>query len=121
MLDQASRVQLCELTLTLEQFAEAVTGLGVMDVDCISQSRDPRLGVESLYETRETVCTATPDRKDRRGFYTEWLKANAKLEDGCESSFYLGAQGSIRPTSEGAILRYGVRSWPQKATASSPE
>ena len=109
--DDASGVCLCDLELSLEEFAYAVTGLSLMEVSGRSGARDPRLGVKTKHEKRTILCPESPSGNDR-DFYTRWLKQNVVLAPGEESSFYLGSRNSLSKVEGGVLLRYDVRSWP---------
>lgn len=109
--DEDSRVTLCSLDLTLAQFAEAITGLCIMDVPCESWANDARLGIKQKTEVREVFCPINSYNYDE---YVDWLKENVRLADGESSSFYLGSRSSVAKKDDGAILRYTVRSWPQQ-------
>ena len=114
--DQSSRLGVCELSLTLEQFAQAVTGLAVMDVLFESNLNDMRLGVEQHHETREILCPVS-SYTDRSSL-VQWLKENVVAAEGEEVSYYLGSQNSVSSRPDGILLRYSVRSWPVEATSS---
>jgi hypothetical protein len=107
--DQNARITLCEFNLTLEQFAQVITGLSIEDIKAKSYVLDERLGTKQQVNLREILC---PVKWEKREFYEKWFEENVKVEDGEITSFYLGSQSSVSQREDGAILRYTVKSWP---------
>ena len=101
--DEASRVGFVEVSLTPEQFALAITGLCLSDVDVTCRGLDV-VGKTVVKERREIFC---PIKSYDKKVFEQWLTDNAQ-EEGWKLPVYLGSQGSITYKDDGAILRYSV-------------
>lgn len=101
--DEASRVGFVEVSLTPEQFALAITGLCLSDLDVTCRGLDV-VGKTVVREQREILC---PVKSYDKTVLEQWLLDNAK-EEGWKLSVYLGSQGSITYRDDGATLRYNV-------------
>lgn len=101
--DDASRVGFVEVSLTPEQFALAITGLMLSDVDVTCRGLDV-VGKTVVKERREIFC---PIKSYDKKVLEQWLTDNAQ-EEGWKLSAYLGSQGSITYKDDGAILRYSI-------------
>jgi len=101
--DDASRVGFVEVSLTPEQFALAITGLMLSDIDVTCRGLDV-VGKTVVRERREVFC---PVKSYDKKVFEQWLTDNAQ-EEGWKLSVYLGSQGSVTYKDDGALLRYNV-------------
>ena len=101
--DEASRVGFVEVSVTPEQFALAITGLCLSDVDVTCRGLDV-VGKTVVKGRREIFC---PIKSYDKKVFEQWLTDNAQ-EEGWKLSVYLGSQGSITYKDDGATLRYSV-------------
>ena len=102
--DEASREQLCRLTMSHEQFGMAVTGLSTTDID-MSVGNLSRIGKRKVTEKRSVIL---PFSIYVHGKIKSWLHENAK-EDGWEINDYLGSRDSLRYNESGkVVVNYSV-------------
>ena len=101
--DDTSRVGFVEVSLTPEQFALAITGLMLSDIDVTCRGLDV-VGKTVVRERREILC---PVKSYDKKVFEQWLTDNAQ-EEGWKLSVYLGSQGSVTYKDDGALLRYNV-------------
>ena len=101
--DEASRVGFAEVRLTPEQFALAITGLSLDNIDVTCRGLDV-VGKTVVREQREIFC---PVKSYDKIVLQQWLQDYAQ-EEGWKLSAYLGSQGSVTHKDGGAILRYNV-------------
>jgi hypothetical protein len=101
--DEASGARFVEVRLTFEEFALAVTGCHVSDVDTTVAGL-ANVGKVRVRETRELLCPLTSYNTD---ILEEWLVKNAQ-EDGWIVDPYLGSQTSKKYVDKGVLLRYSV-------------
>ena len=88
--DEASREELCRITMSPAQFGKAITGLYTTDIDMAVGNLD-RIGKQKVTEPRSIIL---PFSTYDHGKIKSWLHENAK-EDGWEINDYLGSQNSI--------------------------
>lgn len=103
LVDDTSCVGFVEVSLTPEQFALAITGLMLSDIDVTCRGLDV-VGKTVVRERRQVFC---PVKSYGVKFYEQWLTDNAQ-EGGWKLSVYLGSQDSVTYRDDGAILRYNV-------------
>ena len=101
--DSASSRQFVEVKLTAKQFAEAVTGLYVADVEMSVQHLD-KVGKQRVRESRQVLCPLDTYDKDT---LAQWLRDNCQ-EEGWMVEAYLGSQNSIKSVDGGKLLNYAV-------------
>jgi hypothetical protein len=101
--DSNSHAKFVELKLTLEQFAEAVTGLHTSDVEMTVTHLD-RVGKSRVREHRSVVC---PLDSWKRELLQQWLITNCQ-EEGWILDSYLGSQTSTKSVDGGTLLNYAV-------------
>lgn len=101
--DKASRVGFLEVTLTPEEFTNAITGLYGQEVPAIVRGLD-KVGKTSVRENRTLKCPL--DSWDKT-VLSAWLKENGK-EDGWIVSSYLGSQNSVVRKDGETHLNYEV-------------
>lgn len=116
IIDEDARVTLVEQTLTLEQFAQAITGMMLSGIPAETLVQDNRIGKNRVVETRRVQCpmSAYTSRDKLR----EWLEAFLEETDpeGVYSS-YLGSRGSVQSCPnepEACILMYSKYTWEDK-------
>lgn len=104
--DEVSGIRFVEVSLSMEEFAEAITGLGARPVEA-----DLR-GLEHVGKTKVTEArsVAIPDSVGRydRGAIESWIKEN-RQEEGWFVDSYLGQQDSLTfdpPTAHYRVYRY---------------
>jgi hypothetical protein len=100
---ETSRTNFCELKLTAEQFAEAVTGLPSSGIQATVNGLD-RVGKQRVRETRTVVC---PLSRYNQVDFTQWLVENCQ-EEGWTIDTYLNSQHSIKSVDGGTRLNYAV-------------
>ncbi len=109
--DKASRICVAELSLTLSQFAGAITGLVLTDIPLTSLVSDPRIGVEQKQERRIAHCplSSYTDRKTLK----EWFDQNIFPGEGEVVCCHLGSLGAVRGNpSGGCEISYSALFWP---------
>ena len=94
VIDEDSRIAVVELSLTLEQFALAITGVSITEVKGETWLNDERVGKIKINKT--VTVEAPKDLVYNRDVYSQWLRDNYELPKGWFSDFYLGSQGSIK-------------------------
>jgi hypothetical protein len=100
---ETSHTTFCELKLTGEQFAEAVTGLFSSDIEAEVKGLD-RVGKTRIRELRSIICPLDSYKTDD---LEEWLVQNAQ-EDGWFLDSYLRSQSSKKRVDNGYQLNYSV-------------
>jgi len=101
--DSSSHSQFVELKLTLEQFAEAVTGLHTSDVEMTVRNLD-RVGKRRVREERSVVCPLNTYKKEE---IRQWMADHCQ-EEGWVVDDYLGSQNSVKSVDGGTLLKYAV-------------
>jgi hypothetical protein len=101
--DKLSGIKFIDAEISLEEFAEAITGLSSRPM--MAEVRGLNyIGKKKVWESRSIECTInTYDRN----ILTQWLKENAN-EDGWITDTYLGSQSSIKTEKDKTILNYVV-------------
>jgi hypothetical protein len=100
---ETSRISFCELKLTGEQFAEAVTGLHSCDIPATVKGLN-RVGKERVRATRQVMCPLKTYDRDELG---KWLDEHCQ-EEGWLIDTYLGSQNSTKSVDDGTLLNYSV-------------
>lgn len=104
--DEASGIQFVDMQMTMENYAQLVTGLSHVEIEGEVRGLE-NVGKRKIRESRSVVCPLdTYDKEKLR----EWLLAN-KAEDGWEIEAYLGSQDSVRSMNGGTMLKYTVRKY----------
>lgn len=101
--DEASNIRFLEMKLTLDQFAEAVTGLFTTDIDAVVQKLQ-FVGKKKIIEHRVITYPGIQYSND---VLSKWLEENAQ-EEGWMVNSYLGSQGSVKRVGGDTQLRYTV-------------
>lgn len=102
--DAASSIRFAEMRMSLEGFAQAVTGLASVEGE-LSVRGLGNVGKRLIVEHHSIECPLTGyDKKAAQ----EWLLANAHHPDG-EIDASLSSQTSISPGRDGCLLNYTVR------------
>jgi hypothetical protein len=99
--DDKSHTEFVKLSLTLEQFAFAITGMHVSDVEGIVRGLDV-VGKTKITKRVSVECPL--DTYDKKAL-EEWLKEHGK-EDGWDVSSYLGSQSSVVRHEGKTVLNY---------------
>lgn len=107
--DNASRTTFCRVQVGMADFAAALTGQSQMPAD-IEVRGLSNVGLVKLTESR---CITLPGRLHDRKALQQWLTDNCQ-EEGWIIDNYLGSQGSIRWSDEGAVLNYSVHKFVSK-------
>lgn len=102
--DENSRQLVVEFTMTLEDYAKAITGLGYVEGKASYCKKFDILGKEKIVESREVVVPIHTYDKD---ILAQWIIVNKK-EEGWYIDAYLGAQSSIRNVENGTRCKYSV-------------
>lgn len=112
LFDEAAAVRFAEFDMSLECFAQAVTGLA--RVEGILTVRDlHKVGKKCTVERRSVSAPHLGYQKEP---YRQWLLANA-TEEGWEIDTYLGSQNSINHGEDGFVtLNYIVRKYESAPT-----
>jgi len=101
--DEVSGIDFAEVSLTVEAYGYAVTGLseqpGELEVRGLQW-----IGKKRITEPRQIVCPLDTYNRDA---LEAWLQENGK-EDGWLVSTYLGSQRSVSRVPEGTLLNYSV-------------
>lgn len=101
--DEGSRITVCELRLTPEQFALSVTGLVTGGV-AVEYGNLQHVGKTKIREKRQIACDfCTMSRPQLE----TWLAENAR-EDGWIVDNYLRSQGSVEWRDGIMMLNYSV-------------
>lgn len=105
--DEASRVQFVEITVSLEDFMDCLTGHHLDSVDFEVRNLS-WVGKKKVMEKRQIVCPL----KGFKNSYSktelqEWLLKNAQ-EEGWIINPFLGSQSSVKWDGDKAILNYTV-------------
>ncbi len=101
--DHASQNTFLDISLTLEQFALAVTGVNTPEVTAEVRNLS-NVGKRKQIEPRSVLCPLkTYDKKELQ----KWLLDNCK-EAGWEIDAYLGSRHSVRHSDDGVTLNYTV-------------
>lgn len=102
--DEASRVEFFDGEITLEDFAECVTGHGFKEI--IAEVR----GLDAVGKTRvkeDRSIEYTGPKTYKRDEYRAWLEENGK-ENGWIIDSYLGSQTSISHKGDKTFLNYSA-------------
>lgn len=108
--DEASRVEFAVLSLTVEQYGYAITGLSGQMAELEVRGLE-HVGKRRITQPRRTTCPL--DTYDR-GELEKWLLDNCQ-EAGWTISTYLGAQNSIVRRSGVTELNYTVTKYVDEA------
>lgn len=100
---ETSHTTFCELKLTGEQFAEAITGLYSTDIPATVNGLD-RVGKKRVRESRSVVCPLDTFSRDDQ---EKWLIDNCQ-EDGWILDPYLRSQSSVKRVDNKYELNYAV-------------
>lgn len=98
-----SHTRFCELKLTAEQFAEAITGLHTSGIHGTVNGLD-HVGKKRVREDRQVVA---PDMGYSKEPYQKWLHENCS-EEGWIIDAYLGSRNSTKSVDGGTLLNYAV-------------
>ena len=102
--DTASSIRFLELTMTLTDFAMAITGHGYMPA--VGEVHGLEfVGKRRVQEPRTVVYTG-PDTYNRN-LMADWLEQNCQ-EEGWMLDTYLGSQGSVQHNRGETTLHYRV-------------
>lgn len=101
--DEVSRVEFAVLSMTVEQYGYAITGLSGQLVDLKVRGLE-YVGKRRITEPRKIVCPLDTFSKAE---LSQWLRENAQ-EDGWLLSDYLGSQNSIVRRNGATELNYTV-------------
>lgn len=101
--DNTSHTKFAEAKLSLEQFAEAVTGMYVSDVEIEVRGLE-YVGKQKVSERRSVFCPLNGYKKEE---LRDWLIENCQ-EDGWFINSYLGSQSSVKSVDGGTQLNYAV-------------
>lgn len=101
--DVASGIKFTNVSVSLQQFIEALTGLS--EVDCTHETRNTEY-IGKYYVSERRTITAPRLGYDKKT-YEAWLISNAQ-EEGWILDSYLGSQSSITYKDDSAILNYIV-------------
>lgn len=101
--DEASCANFLEIKMTAKQFAEAVTGLHISNVEMEVRGLE-NVGKKRVRETRTVVC---PHKTHDKEPLQTWLLNNCQ-EEGWTIDLYLGSQSSIKSVDGGMQLNYAV-------------
>jgi hypothetical protein len=102
--DEASGIRFVEFKMSLEAFAQAITGLARVSGELQLRGLE-NVGKRLEIQRREAMC---PDLGFDKQRYLTWLAENA-AEPGWEIDYYLGSQGSIARNGDAVTLNYTVR------------
>jgi len=102
--DELSRIEFIDASISLEEFAEAITGLSSRPMTAEVRGLE-FVGRKRATEARSIVCPL--DTYDKK-VLEQWLKDSAQ-EEGWMVNTYLGSQSSVRRWQDGQIvLNYSV-------------
>lgn len=101
--DSASRIEFADVSMTVEAFGYAITGLSEQEGDLIVRMLE-HVGKTKVTEHREIEC---PLRTFDKNLLSDWLVENAQ-EEGWILNTYLGSQSSVSIVGEKIRLRYSV-------------
>jgi hypothetical protein len=102
--DEASGIEFAEVSLTVEAYGYAITGLSEQEAELSVRGLE-WVGKKRVTESRQKVCPLDTCDKDK---LSKWLQENAQ-EEGWILSTYLGSQSSTsRASCGGTLLRYSV-------------
>lgn len=107
--DSESRGEFLSVRMTMEDFANAITGLAELDI------KGEVRGLENVGKTRisESRQALYPGTEYDKKVLSEWLKAE-KQEEGWIISTYLGSQSSTKHTPDGTLVNYSVTKYVAK-------
>ena len=102
--DNSSRLNITEISLSLENYALLITGLS--EVECMHETTTDvsNVGKTKVIENRSIQAPCLGYSKD---VYEEWLEKNGQ-EDGWELNLYLSSQRSIVHKDDEVTLNYTV-------------
>lgn len=105
IVDEKSRIEFFDATMTPEDFANAITGYSRQPMEAEVRGLE-YVGKNVVRERRSVFC---PLKTYSREVLSAWLRENAK-EDGWIVDYYLGSQGSVvyNQSGEGCALCYSV-------------
>lgn len=105
VLDEASRARFLDLEMTLEAFAQAITGLSFQEADGEVRGLEV-VGKTRIDEPRQAIYPG--GAHDAREVMEAWLMTDCQ-EPGWRVDNYLGAQRSVTRDAEGrTVLHYRV-------------
>lgn len=100
---EESRAVFAEAELTLEQFAQVITGLACVEVPIEVRN----LGVVGKRKISEKRSAKFPLKYYKTEELRKWLLGNCQ-EEGWRIDDYLGSQTSVEYADDGAVLNYRV-------------
>ena len=104
VVDSASHIAFLDVSMTLEAFAEIITGLSYVEAEAEFRGLD-NVGKIKIVEKRRVTCPL--DTYDKIEL-SDWLDKNCQ-EEGWKLDTYLGSQGSVVRTQDGeTVLNYSV-------------
>jgi hypothetical protein len=101
--DSASRIEFVEVTMSLDDFARAVTGLSEISAKAELRGLE-HVGKTKQIEQRRVEC---PIKSYSRDVLQNWLEENCQ-EEGWIINSYLGSQNSISYKDDKTIINYSV-------------
>lgn len=113
--DALSGCQFAEVSLSLEAFAYAVTGVAEQEAK-MSVRGLAYIGKRLITTRRSIVC---PVGGNDRDFLEKWLEENAQ-EEGWILNTYLGSQGSVVRSDGVTTLRYSVSKYVDESESAKP-
>lgn len=111
IMDEASRARFFDGEMTMEDFANAITGLSNAPIKGTVRGLSV-VGKTRIQERRSIICPL--DGYNREEF-KEWLLENGK-EDGWEIDAYLGSRDSIGRRDGKTLLNYSVFRYEEQPT-----
>ena len=109
IVDNASRIQFVEVSLSVEQYGYLITGLSEQECEMQVRGLD-KVGKHRVSESRTIFC---PIRSYNKETLVQWLVDNAQ-EEGWTLDTYLGSQSSIKHREDGVMLQYRVYKFVQE-------
>jgi hypothetical protein len=101
--DSASRIEFVDVTMSLDDFARAVTGLSEISAKAELRGLE-HVGKTKQIEQRRVEC---PIKSYSRDVLQNWLEENCQ-EEGWIINSYLGSQNSISYKDDKTIINYSV-------------
>ena len=101
--DETSRNNFVTISISLEDFAFAITGLS--EIKCSAEVK--RLDIVGKYKVRENRSVVCPIDTYDKNILSQWLANNCQ-EQGWELDTYLGSQKSVQYKDNFRILNYSV-------------
>lgn len=103
VVDSKSKGEFLDIRMSMEDFANAITGLSRVPV--FGEVRGlSNIGKVRVVEARQAIC---PQSSYDKKYLSSWIEENCQ-EEGWIISTYLGSQTSIRHVTNGTLLNYSV-------------